>query len=83
MAAGATSRVGDEGVSVGEAPRLLDESTLTIAEAVKFTGLPRTNLYELMGSGRLPYVKIGKRRLVPRKALVGLLNKNLVGGESN
>ena len=42
------------------APRL----TLTIAEALRATGLGRTTLYKLIGSGRVRRVKVGKRTLI-------------------
>ena len=58
---------------------LLEDGTLTVIEAAKFTGLPRTNLYGLMEKGQLPYAQIGRRRLIPRRALVQLLAENLKG----
>lgn len=36
----------------------------SISEAVKESGLGRSFLYNLMGEGKLPYIKIGKRRLI-------------------
>ena len=50
-----------------------------IAETERLTGLGRTNLYSLMGSGELKYIKIGKRRLVPRTEITRLLADHLVG----
>ncbi len=48
----------------GELPLLY-----TIPEAAKMLGIGRTNVYQLMNDGRLRFVKIGKRRLVPRSVL--------------
>lgn len=43
-----------------DAPRTL----FGIAEVQASTGLGRTQIYELIGSGELPSVKIGRRRMV-------------------
>jgi excisionase family DNA binding protein len=70
---------------------VLDGSAVTgdgavdIPAACEFTSLPRTTLYALMSSGQLQFIRIGRRRLIPRKALQALLERNLVpageGGE--
>lgn len=62
------------------AEEILADGTLTVDGATKFVGLGRTQLYELMGSGRLPFTKQGRRRLIPRRALVRLLANGLQGG---
>jgi hypothetical protein len=33
----------------------------------------------MMDRGELPYAKVGKRRLIPRRALVELIERNLIG----
>lgn len=57
--------------------QLLGDGTVGIDDAIKFTGMKRTLLYDLMTKGELQYVKVGARRLIPRKALVGLLASRL------
>lgn len=52
------------------------DGSVTVAEAVRFSGLGRTTLYALMAGGRLPYTKVGARRLIGRKALIALLAAN-------
>ena len=42
-------------------------------------GMSRAKVYTLMGSGELPFAKIGKCRRVPWAALEKLVAKNLVG----
>ncbi len=37
---------------------------LSIKEAVPASGFGRTLLYRLMREGRLPFLKVGKRRLI-------------------
>jgi len=58
---------------------LISDGTLTITEAQRFSGLGRTFLYSLMERGELRFAKVGKRRLIPKKALLELLRTGLVG----
>lgn len=55
------------------ADELVDEGAVGIEEAKRFTGLGRTVLYRLMGDGRLPFTKVGARRLIPRRSLKQIL----------
>ncbi len=50
--------------------------SMSVADAVKFSGIPRSNLYALMESGELTYCKIGKRRLIARDSIIALLSRN-------
>ena len=43
--------------------------TLTIAEAGALLGISRAHTYELARVGELPSIKLGKRVVVPRRAL--------------
>ena len=47
----------------------------SVAEATRVTGLGRSSLYILMAARELPYVKIGKRRLLRHVDLEALLAK--------
>lgn len=58
---------------------LLEDETLTVAGATKFTGLSKSTLYEMMGRSKLVYTMAGGRRLIPKRALVRLLAENLKG----
>jgi excisionase family DNA binding protein len=58
---------------------LMADGLTSVSEAGRFLGLSRTTLYELMDAGELPYCKIGGARRIPRKALVALAKKCLVG----
>jgi excisionase family DNA binding protein len=40
-----------------------------VNEAATATGIGRSKLYELMASGAIESVKVGKRRLIPAEAL--------------
>ncbi len=56
-----------------ERRQLLADGACRVREACEFTGLSRAYLYQLMDSGRLPYVHVGRARLIPRRALLELL----------
>lgn len=58
------------------APLLVD-----VDEAARRLGLGRTKLYDLIGSGALRTVTVGRRRLVPVAALDELV-ADLLAGES-
>ncbi len=64
------------------------DGLMTVPEAAAFLRLSRSTLYNLMDSGRLPYVRLvgnGRRaaRRIPRKAVVALAAAHLVGGNVN
>lgn len=60
---------------------LVADGSLTINEAVKFTGISRDKWYELMRQG-FPYsqVSTGGRRLLPKRAITRLLAKTMIIG---
>jgi excisionase family DNA binding protein len=60
------------------AMELLEDGAMTVNDAVEWSGIRRTRLYQAMADGRLPSVKEGRRRLIPRVALRRLLAENLV-----
>ena len=47
--------------------------TLTIEEAAKLLGIGRNLCYDRVKTGEIPVIKIGRRLLVPRRALEKLL----------
>lgn len=44
---------------------LARDGAVGVAEASRFLGLSRSQLYELMGKNELAYLKVGTRRLLP------------------
>jgi excisionase family DNA binding protein len=50
-----------------------DRLTLRLPDAVLYSGLGRSTLYNLISSGRLQSVKIGSRRLILRESLDALM----------
>ena len=65
-----------------EAAELLADGVMAVKDAAQFSGLSKAELYKLMGAGRLAFVKHGRRRLIPRKALVRCLGESLHGGSA-
>ena len=62
-----------------DAEDLCAEGALTVKEAVAFSGLARTAIYARIEDGSLPSLRLGRRRLIPKRALVRLLAKGLCG----
>jgi len=46
---------------------------LSVAEAARALDLSRVTAYQLVREGAIPSVRLGRRLLVPRKALLALL----------
>ena len=64
-----------------EAIDLLSDGALGLnGPAEEFSGLSRAFLYRENQAGRLPFVKQGRRTLIPRRALVKMLAGGLRGG---
>lgn len=53
----------------------LTKINLSIPDAVRASGIGRTTLFALIGSGELESIKIGRRRYVPVKALTDYLER--------
>jgi excisionase family DNA binding protein len=51
----------------------LEPISVRIATAVKLTGIGRSTLYELIGSGEIETVKIGRSTLIPYRSLKRLI----------
>jgi excisionase family DNA binding protein len=55
---------------------LIEPEAISVEETCRITGLGRSKIYELLGDGTLPSVKVGKRRLVrlaaARRLITGL-----------
>ena len=55
-----------------------DRLVYSVAEAAALLGISRAFAYELVARGELPVICLGRRRLVPKVALMALVN-NCVG----
>lgn len=58
---------------------LLADGMFRVNDAVEFAHLGRSFLYGAMDRGELAYVKCGRRRLIPKRALVAYLARGLTG----
>ncbi len=59
---------------------LVEDGLVTVSEAAAFLRLSRSNLYVLMERGELAFVKLGRSRRIPRRAVVALAARGLRGG---
>lgn len=61
---------------------LVSDGVMDVRAAASLLGISRSKVYELM-KGTLPFLKLGRRRLIPRRALIELLASHLVtnGGQ--
>ncbi len=51
-----------------------DRLTLTVEEAAQLLGISRALGYELVARGELPSIRLGRRIVVPRRALNAMLD---------
>lgn len=51
-----------------------------IEDVQRFLALSRTAVYDLMDNGVLPWLKIGRSRRIPHRAVVAFAARNLVTG---
>ncbi len=51
----------------------VDRLVYTVAEASALLGISRAFAYELVARGELPVIRLGRRRLVPKVALLALI----------
>ena len=59
---------------------LVEDGLLKVSEAATFLRLSRSTLYTLMDQGELPFVKLGRSRRIPKRALIELAARELRGG---
>ena len=52
-----------------------DKLTLSVEEAARLLGIGRNLCYDKIKAGEIPVIKIGRRLLVPRRALEKLLEE--------
>lgn len=57
---------------------LAADGAVSVDEACKLLGIKRTMLYRLMGDNEITYALIGKRRVIPRRAIQDFLAAQIV-----
>ena len=60
--------------------QLVADGLLTVKEAAEFLRLSRSSVYALMDHGELAFVKLGRSRRIPRRAVIDLAARGLRGG---
>lgn len=53
------------------------EGALSLARAGRFCGVSKAVIYELVKAGKLPSLPFGRRRVIPKQALVALMARLL------
>ena len=53
---------------------MTERLTLTVVEAADLLGVSRNSLYEAVRRGEVPHLRIGRRIVIPRRQLEGLLD---------
>ena len=59
---------------------LIADGLMTVPEAAKFLAVGRSSVYEAMDRGELAFVKLGRCRRIPRRAVLEFARVNLQGG---
>ncbi len=62
---------------------LLADGLCTVAVAARLLAVSRSFLYATMDAGELCYVKLGRSRRIPRRALLDYAGRHLHGGEES
>ncbi len=61
--------------------QLLVDGAKSVPQACAFLGgVSRAWVYQQMGSGKLTWVKLGRRRVIPTRALIQFAAERLQGG---
>ena len=58
---------------LADTTRADDAVAVTVTEAVRRSGIPRTNLYLKMQDGSLPFYHVGRHRLILMRDLLALI----------
>ena len=62
--------------------KLVEDGTMSIAQAAEFTGYSRDTIEEMLKAEELPWTQLrtSGRRVIPKAALTALMKKNMVNG---
>mgnify|MGYP001562052454 CR=1 FL=1 len=62
---------------INQRTSVVDDGMMSVEDAAEFTGLSRSEIGRRIKSGVLRASKIGRRGLIPRKAVVEMLEKGM------
>ena len=54
----------------------MDRITFSVTEAAEVLGVSRSFMYQLVKENRIPSLKLGNRRLIPKESLEAWIRKN-------
>lgn len=58
----------------------MESTVLTVKETAAFLRISPSKAYQLVRSGTLPSIAIGRRRVVPRQQLLNLIESTIKNG---
>lgn len=61
-----------------EAPKSLVPILLKVEEAAQLCNVSRSTVYDLMGKGEIPSIKVGRVRRIPRVAIDQFIERQLL-----
>lgn len=64
-----------------DAQQLVADGLLTVEQAGRLLSCSRSYLYARMDSGELPFVRLGRARRIPRRAVLEFAASRLTGGQ--
>lgn len=80
---GATGADGDADVSARPVPIAGERLVLSVPEAAQLLGISRAHAYELARRGALPAIRLGRRVVVPRHAVIDQLEQRSASEEAS
>jgi excisionase family DNA binding protein len=63
-----------------DAEQLVEAGLDRVRDGARFLGISVSQAYAMMDRGDLPYVKFGRSRRIPRRALIAFAARHLVSG---
>jgi len=60
----------------------MESSVLTVKETAAYLRISPSKAYQLVRSGSLPSIAIGRRRVVPKQQLLNLIERTVKNGGS-
>ncbi len=52
----------------------MEKLSYSVMEAAKLIGISKSNLYRLINQGEIPFIRLGKRILIPKKKFEDLFD---------
>lgn len=82
MTRSVTPQLNQKPLTPAEAVEICSDGVVSVREAAQLAGVSRAQIYIWINDGTIVSLKQGKRRLVPRRAVVALTAANLLATQS-